>query len=442
MRVRSAALDSLATAEEGEGRARPGDASPMGRTALPPPRTPIQAARELGSGGSALLHSPPLSTLSLDPWSPAHPSLGAGIVPQAAWLSPGPVSDRAPRSDRASNASSGGSGGDRAQLDAAIVARLEARLKEVEEEWSAVRRADEEAFNRRVREVESQYQSELSDLQAKLKVAHANLDRASRENRRLSSTVQALEKSTGQGKPRMSSERGSPSEYSSPPSVRDRDMSALVRELEFLKAEMENEAKLRGDLEGLIAKAVMDLKRTKEEHAAETRAMESTHRQREEVSRDQVRDAGSKLRTAEQMIDALRQHVASLERQQAEALEDKVRAQQSEARAMQAAEASAAQIALLEEQVASVTSRINALSESSSPSTKGPLQSSIQSAVEAATRRSDLELQFLRDELAAETEQRRTVEEQLSQLQGALAAASTAHEALGPTWSSRRVGML
>ncbi len=48
---------------------------------LPPPRTPIQAARELGSGGSALLHSPPLSTLSLDPWSPAHPSLGAGIGP-------------------------------------------------------------------------------------------------------------------------------------------------------------------------------------------------------------------------------------------------------------------------------------------------------------------------------------------------------------------------
>ncbi len=52
-------------------------------------------------------------------------------------------------------------------------------------------------------------------------------------------------------------------------------------------------------------------------------------------------------------------------------------------------------------QVALVTSRINALSESSSPSTKGPLQSSIQSAVEAATRRSDLELQFLRDEVGA-----------------------------------------
>ena len=41
---------------------------------------------------------------------------------------------------------------------------------------------------------------------------------------------------------------------------------------------------------------------------------ESTHRQREEVSRDQVRDAGSKLRTAEQMIDALRQHVRVDER--------------------------------------------------------------------------------------------------------------------------------
>ncbi len=43
--------------------------------------------------------------------------------------------------------------------------------------------------------------------------------------------------------------------------------------------------------------------------------------------------------------------MAGLEQQQAEALEDKARAQQSEARALQAAEASAAQITALEEQV-------------------------------------------------------------------------------------------